>query len=95
MTCEGRYCGRGLIVDRHFGRGLAGGADHFVNDAAKIFQAGGGNDDGVTAAIDVFGDAKKAAAGIFLQGEKESFSFDLYFVTAQGILDHRGLMRVP
>jgi hypothetical protein len=95
VTIAAARSGAGLFVDRHLGWSLTGGADHIVNDAAKIFQTGGGNDDGVAASVDIFCDAQEAAAGIFLQGEKESFPFDLYFIAAQGILDHRGLVRLP
>src|SRR5687768_3939346 len=81
-------CRRALFqIAGHFGRGVGGGAGHFVEDALEIFQAGGRDDDGVAAAIDVFGDAQETAARIFLQSENESFAFDLDFVAAQGVFN--------
>ena len=85
----------GLFVDRHLGRRLAGGFNHFVYDAAEIFQTSRGDDDGVAATVDIFGDAEKAAPRVFFQSEEKSLSLDLHFITAQGILDHRGLVRLP
>ena len=65
-----------LPLNWRFNRGL----DHFVEDLAKLFQTGGRYDHIVTASVDVFRNAKKAAPWIFFQGENKGFPFDLNFL---------------
>src|ERR1035438_1988594 len=60
-------------------RDIGGSLGHLIHDPSKIFQAGGRNDDVITAAIDIFGDAQKTTAGIFLQSEDKRLALDLDF----------------
>ena len=50
-----------LFLDGNFRRG----PDHVIQHFAELVQAGGGDDDVVPAAIDVFGDAQEPAARDF------------------------------
>ena len=72
-------------------RRFHGSPDHFVNGPFEIFQPGGRDDDVITAAIDIFGDPKKTAAGIFFQCEDERFTFDLDFIRFECVLVNRRL----
>ena len=83
---------RSLLQVSHLGRGVHGGSGHVVENAFEIFQAGGGDDDGIAAASDVFGDAQETAARVFFEREQERLAFDLDFVAAESVFDD-GLFR--
>src|SRR5579859_870953 len=72
-------------------RQLSRGLDHVVEELFEILQAGGGYDDGVTAAANVFRNAQKTATRVFLEGEQKGFAFDLNLVGFQSILVDRRL----
>lgn len=78
----------GLFEVAHLRRCFHRSAGHVVDYASEVFEAGGGDDDGVAATVDVFGDAEEASAGVLLEGEDESFALDLDFVRAEGVFDY-------
>jgi hypothetical protein len=84
------------LILRHLRRSFAGGTHHIIHDPPEIFETSRGNNNGIAASVHIFCDAKESSARILLQGEKESLPFDLHFVAAQRVLDHRGLVvRMP
>ncbi len=58
-------------------------ADDAVEHAAKIFQAGGGNDNGVAAPIGIFRDAQKAATRVLAEIEDKILALDRDVFTFQ------------
>ena len=78
---SGRTCSFRLLF-----RDLAGCLDHFVHELSKFFEPGGGNDDGIATAADVFGDAQETPARVFFQREDEGFALDLDFLRFERVL---------
>src|ERR1051325_9054240 len=73
-------------LDGHFVRLL----DHVFEQALKVAQPGGRNDDGVAPSVDVLGDAQEAPAGIFLQREDEGLALNLDLVRFERVLREIG-----
>ena len=69
-----------------FGWNFGGSFHHFFEQLAKILQTRGRNDDGVAPAANVFGDAQKTAAWIFLERENKRLALNLDCVRLERVL---------
>lgn len=58
--------------------------EHVVNYPFELDNPGGGQNNRVSAAADVFRDSKKPAARIFLEGKDKDFAFHLNLFGFQG-----------
>lgn len=75
----------GTKVSLHFFRLLVGRFYHVVKNPFEFVQAGSGNNNVIATAVDVFGDAQKPSARIFLEREQKCFSLNLHFVAFECI----------
>src|SRR5208283_1232169 len=56
---------------------IGGSLDHFLQNFEEFIQARGRDDDVVTAAVNVLGNAQKTAPRIFLQSKDKGLALDL------------------
>lgn len=70
--------------------------EHVVNYPLELDDPGGGQNDRVSAASDIFCDSKKPSARIFLESENKDLAFHLNLCGFQGFLTMRlaGMLRV-
>jgi len=65
---------------------LGGMAKHLLDYPGEFFQARGRNDNRISVASDIFGDAKETSTGVLFEREYECFPFDLNLFGVKGFL---------
>jgi hypothetical protein len=65
--------------------------NHLIEEIAEVLEARSRNDNGVATTADIFSDAEKSAAGVFLQRQDERFALNLNFFGLKRVLDYLGL----
>src|SRR5262245_26704893 len=67
-------------------RAFGGMLEHLLDHSGEVFQPGCRNDNRVAVTSDIFRDAEETPARVLLEGEYESFPFDLDLFRVKGFL---------